>query len=219
MDASDESSEPGADDPTDSTRSSTSGGTRRHRRLDLRTMAVCVCLALVAAIAAGLVVSVMADDDPGTAGGGQTGSTLQPVREIDTKELGAVELLTVDGDKTRLSKLVTDKVTLVNLWAQSCAPCIKEMPWLEQTSQDNPEVAFLGVDVLDRLDDAKTMAAKTGITYPWVRDPAGDFGNAAQATGLPHTLLVDTDGTVLATKLGAFDSQAEIQAWLDEHRR
>jgi len=219
MDASDQSSEPGADDLTDSPASATLDRPRRRRRLDLRTVALCVCLALVAAIAAGLVASVLAEDEPGSTDGGQTGSTLQPVREIDAKDLGAVELLTVDGDKTRLSDLVTDKVTVVNLWAQSCAPCIKEMPWLEQTSQDNPEVAFLGVDVLDRLDAAKAMAAKTGITYPWVRDPKGDFGNAAQATGLPHTLLVDTDGTVLATKVGVFDSQAEIQAWLDENRR
>lgn len=218
MDPSDESSEPETADPADSPRTATSDRSHRSRGLDLRTVALCVCVALVAAIVAGLVVSIVADDGADTTSAPGPSSTLQPVREIDTEELGAVELL-ADGDKTRLSKLVNDKVTVVNLWAQSCAPCIEEMPWLEQTSRENADVAFLGVNVLDRLDNAQAMAAKTGITYPWVRDPTGSFGNAAQATGLPHTLLVDTDGTVLATKLGAFDSQAEIQAWLDEHRR
>lgn len=219
MDPSDESSEPGTADPTEDVATSPQTGRHRSRGLDLRTVAVCVCVALVAAIVAGLVVSIVADDGADTTSAPGPSSTLQPVREIDTEELGAVELLAVDGDKTRLSKLVNDKVTVVNLWAQSCAPCIEEMPWLEQTSRENADVAFLGVNVLDRLDNAQAMAAKTGITYPWVRDPAGSFGNAAQATGLPHTLLVDTDGTVLATKVGVFDSQDEIQAWLDEHRR
>lgn len=209
MDTPDETPQPDAD---------ATPAARRSRGLDRRTVALCVCIALVAAIAAGLLVSVVVgyDSDDANANA-QQGATLQRRGEIDPKELAAVELLTVDGAKTRLSELVGDKATVVNLWAQWCVPCIKEMPWLEQTSRDNPDVAFLGVNILDRLDNAQAMAAKTGITYPWVRDEKGDFGNAAQSTGLPYTLLLATDGTVLASKLGAFESQAEIQAWLDQH--
>lgn len=212
--------EASTDDPATATAPDAARGSQRARGLDRRTVAVCVCIALVGAMVAGLVVSAVAsDDDTDATASGQPGVTLQPVRDIDPDDLAGVKLLTIDGAETRLSELAGDKVTVVNLWAQSCAPCIKEMPWLEQTSHDNPDVAFLGVNVLDRLDNAKAMAAKTAITYPWVRDPRGDFANVAQSIGLPDTLLIDTDGTVLASKLGAFESQAEIQAWLDEHVR
>ena len=68
--------------------------------------------------------------------------------------------------------------------------------------------------VLDSLSDAKTMADQTGIGYRWVRDTDGELLVAAQANGLPDTLLIDTDGTVLATKLGAFTSQKDIEQWI-----
>lgn len=204
---------------------------RARRRLDARAVAVCVCIALIAALGAGLVASmVLADDDTSgdepvaigsldpveresTATSG--GDPLVRAGEIDPDELLAVELLTVDDSDTSLADFVGGGPVLVNLWAQSCAPCIKEMPWLEETSQANPEVRFVGINVLDRLDRAQAMAARTGITYEWVRDPAGDFGFAARSTGLPDTLLLDADGTVIASKLGPFASQAEIQQWLD----
>jgi thiol-disulfide isomerase/thioredoxin len=176
-----------------------------------------VCVALVAAMLAGLVASIVIGDDAerGTAA---EGPTLLPRGEIDPTALAAVELLTVEGDTTTLPALLDPhRPTVVNLWAQSCAPCIKEMPWLEGARRANPDVAFLGVNVLDRLDNAEAMAAKTGITYPWVRDDDGSFGNAAQSSGLPDTLLIEPDGTVVASKSGVFASQAAIQSWLDEH--
>lgn len=206
--------------------------TRRSRRtrLDARTVAVCVCIALIAALGAGLVAStVLTDDDDVTGDDPVAIGSLDPIEreqltateplvragEIDPEELLAVELTTVDDTATTLADFVGDQPLLVNLWAQSCAPCIKEMPWLEETSQANPEVRVVGINVLDRLDRARDMAALTGITYEWVRDPAGDFGFAARSTGLPDTLLLDTEGTVIASKLGPFASQAEIQQWLD----
>jgi len=192
----------------------------QHRggRLDRRTVALCVVIALVGAIVAGLVVSVVVDDArPETAAGGQQTATLVPRGEIDPDELAAAELVAVDGTETNLGELLDTKPTMVNLWSQTCAPCLEEMPWFEQASRDNAEVAFLGVNELDPLDKAQAMAAKTGITYPWVRDPVGNFANAAQSTGLPHTLLVAPDGAVLASKLGAFDSPADLQRWLDDN--
>lgn len=207
-------------EPSDEAPEDRGASSGRRRRLAGRTIVLCVCVALVAAIAAGLVASIVLGDgnDRATATD-QSDAVLQPRGTIDPKVLAQVQLLTIDGATTKLQDLVDQRPTVINLWAQSCAPCIKEMPWLEQTSKDNPGVAFLGVNVLDRLDNARAMAAKTGITYPWVRDPTGDFGNAAQSTGLPDTLLLDTDGRVLAAKLGAFRSQAAIQTWLDQHVR
>ena len=72
--------------------------------------------------------------------------------------------------------------------------------------------------MLDRLDKAKVMADRAGITYPWVQDRDGDFGNAVRSTTLPATLLFDTDGTLLASKTDApFETQDELQGWIDAH--
>jgi cytochrome c biogenesis protein CcmG/thiol:disulfide interchange protein DsbE len=192
-------------------------GGRARRRLDRRTVAICVCIALVAALGAGLLATVVLGDGGSPDAGAGPSMTVVQAGAIDRTDLVGVRLLTVDGKATSLGRRLGPKPLVVNLWAQSCVPCIKEMPLLEKVSRSDSRVSFLGVDVLDRLDKAKAMAKQTGITYPWVRDPNGDFGLAARTAGLPDTLLVDTDGTVLATKLGPFDDEAELRSWLDDH--
>ena len=106
---------------------------------------------------------------------------------------------------------------LVNFWSQSCVPCVTEMPLLEAAHKANPAVAFVGVDVLDRVEDARAMARRTGISYPWVLDEDGSFTSDAQTATLPTTLLLDSSHAVVAAKVGAFDSGGELQRWIDRH--
>lgn len=188
---------------------------KRRRALDARTVAISVAVALVAALIAGLVASAVIGDGDDSADGPP--ATIQLTDRIDSDELLATQLLTVDGTPTTLGDRLADQPVVVNLWAQNCAPCIKEMPLLEQAHQDNPDIAFLGVDTQDRLADAKVMADRTGITYPWVQDPKGDFFFAAQSAGMPTTFIITGAGEIVASKTGSFDSQRELQGWLDAH--
>jgi len=180
-----------------------------------RTVAICVCIALIGAIAAGLVANALMGDDatPKSAPSGVDLSE-QPHPDQALK----TSLLTVDGKKTTLKTQLSDKPMVINLWAQSCAPCVKELPLLEQASKDNAGIDFLGIDTQDQeLDRAKAMATKAGMTYPWVRDPRGDFFYAVRAAALPTTLAVNPDGQILASHTGAFKSQAQLQAWIDDY--
>ena len=184
------------------------------RNLGTRTIAICVVAALVAALAAGLVASLFLDggSDAAKAPAGQ--AELIPAPDIEPDQLLAVGIIDPTGKTSTLADHLGERPLLVNLWARSCVPCIKEMPWLEAVSTADPNLDVLGVNVLDNLGDAKAMADQTGITYPWVRDTDGELLVAAQANGLPDTLLIDPDGTVLATKLGAFSSQKDIEQWI-----
>ncbi len=189
--------------------------TPRRRRLDRRTVALCVCVALVAAIAAGLLASMVVDD--GDDGGGPSDGALQLVDQVDAREVFTTEVFTPDGEATTLEAYRTAQPMVLNLWQQSCVPCIDEMPLLEQAHQDNPDIDFVGAHILDPVAKAKVMAAETGITYPWVDDPAGEVFYATKAAGMPTTVAVLPTGEVVATKTGAFSSAAELQRWLDDH--
>lgn len=183
------------------------------RNLGTRTIAIAVAVALVAALATALVASLVLDDGPDAAApAGQT--ELTPMTDIEPDQLFTVGLVDPDGNTSTLEDHVVDRPLLVNLWARSCAPCIKEMPWLQAVATTTPQIDVLGVNVQDNLTDAKAMAEQTGITYPWARDTDGEMLVAAEANGLPYSLLIDTDGTVLATKLGAFSSQEDIEQWI-----
>lgn len=189
-------------------------GTRPPSRSTARLVAICVCIALVGALVAALATSLVLDDDP-RATAEQEPEELALEDGVDTAELLGVELVDLDGSTTSLGALLVDRPMVVNLWAQSCAPCVKEMPLLEAASKANPDVAFLGVDTQDQLDKATEMAERTAITYPWVQDPDGNFFYAARAAGMPTTLAINPQGEVLAARTGSFSSQSELQRWID----
>ncbi|MCU1497846.1 MAG: TlpA family protein disulfide reductase [Acidimicrobiales bacterium] len=202
----DDVAEPGAPAaPADGQRSA-------RRRLDGRTIAVCVCVALIAALAAALVAGTVIDGD-GDADADSPGTAMTL---IDLEAVRTTHMETVDGKATTLEDQLGGKPMVVNLWASNCAPCIEELPLLERAAAVNTDLDFLGIDVLDRLDNAKAMADKAGVTYPWVQDRDGDFANAVRTTTMPSTFLFAPDGTILASKTDkAFKSQSQLQAWID----
>ncbi len=128
--------------------------------------------------------------------------------------LPQVSFVTFDGEQVPLS---TDgRPMVLNFWAAYCGPCIKEMPAIEQVYQANQDrVAFLGLDVAERAESGKEMLDRTGATYPVGRDPKGEVFRAFGGMGLPRTVLVAADGTIVAVHNGEL-SQAELQALIDD---
>ena len=182
------------------------------KRLDARIVAIGACVALICALGAGLLASVVLGEDESPVGRAE----LVPATELDPHVVMAVPLETLDGEATDLAAWQGDRPLLVNLWAQSCVPCIEEMPLFEQLHQSDDRVDMFGVDVLDSLDRAEQLADQTGITYPWVRDPMGELFVAAQGAYMPVTFMIGTDGSLLATKTGAFEDQGALGRWVDD---
>lgn len=181
----------------------------------VRTVAICAAIALVCALVAGLIATVLLTRSDGSSTA--TGSTLSLSDQEDRPDPLTVDLLTRDDTATTLGDQLTGKPTVVNLWAQSCAPCVKEMPLLEQAAKDNPHIAVLGVDTQDDLERAEQMATRTGVTYPWIQDVEGELFYALGGAGMPTTVAVNPEGQVLASHTGAFKTQGELQDWIDTY--
>lgn len=49
----------------------------------------------------------------------------------------------------------TDKTYIINFWAMWCAPCVKELPYIEQYAKNNPDVEVLLIS-LDFAEDIET---------------------------------------------------------------
>ena len=106
---------------------------------------------------------------------------------------------------------------VVNFWSAGCTPCLAEMPDLEAMHQAyGDRVAFVGVDVQDALSAGQTMAAKTGVTYDLVRDPDGALATTVGVTGLPTTLLVGRNGTVVRLAGPGAVPAADLRRWIDQ---
>jgi len=106
---------------------------------------------------------------------------------------------------------------VVNFWSSTCTPCLAEMPDLEAVHQAyGDRVAFVGVDVRDPLSSGQTMADKTGVTYDLVRDPDGSLIASIGGSGLPTTLLVKADGTVVRVAGPGAVKPDDLRRWIDQ---
>lgn len=181
-----------------------SGSGRRSLRL-----AVAAGLLVVAGIAVLALLRTPPADPPTAAGTADTpprldgadrtvgrslpGATLPPLADLGPT--GGLELPATDGEPM-----------VVNFWASWCAPCVNEMPMLQQVA-DDLGITVVGVDYIDQTDKAVALAARLDIRYVLVRDDEGSFGQAVGLFGTPTTLLVDGDGVVRRRLTGELTEQ------------
>lgn len=104
----------------------------------------------------------------------ETVSDEVPKNDAPVTSLGEFSLEDVNGNAYTNEMLKDDKLTMVNVFATWCTPCINEIPDLEKLHQEmkEQEVSVVGV-VLDAIDDegnvdeqavekAKLLAKRTG---------------------------------------------------------
>ncbi|MBX9934299.1 MAG: TlpA family protein disulfide reductase [Methylobacterium sp.] len=121
-----------------------------------------------------------------------------------------------DGQDTGLSGM-KGRTLLVNLWATWCAPCKAEMPALDrlQASFDPKEFQVVAINVDTRNLDRPPLWLKENAIHAlaYYADPAGRVLPALQketgSTGLPTTLLVDSDGCTLGVMKGPAEWSSE----------
>lgn len=122
------------------------------------------------------------------------------------------------GSPVRLSRL-TGTPTVINLWASWCAPCREELPLLAKVHRTYGErLRVIGVDFDDSAPDAALeLAGRSGVTYPLLADPDSDTKAPLKVIGLPQTVFVDAQGTMVATERVAFRSYADLTAAIEKH--
>jgi cytochrome c biogenesis protein CcmG, thiol:disulfide interchange protein DsbE len=112
-----------------------------------------------------------------------------------------------EGDPPVALATYRGRPLVVNFWASWCAPCVAEMPDLQQFHEQlGSQVALLGVNVTDAPRNAQAFVEQLGITYDLARDPDGALYRDVRGFGMPTTLFVDASGTVVHRRTGMLDA-------------
>lgn len=111
---------------------------------------------------------------------------------------------TLDGEKIKWSQLEGQWV-VVNYFAEWCAPCLREIPELNEFSQHAKEREGLKFYALsyDALTEKelKALVTKYDIRFPVVKSPEPKMPNN-RPESLPATYLISPQGEVVKRLLG-----------------
>jgi thiol-disulfide isomerase/thioredoxin len=109
------------------------------------------------------------------------------------------------------------KPVVVNFFSSTCVPCQTEMPALERVKQNlGDQVTFLGMDVQDTDTSGHAFVETVGITWELGLDPDGSIlQQLVHDVGLPTTVILDRQGRIVVTHLGALDVSTLTQQLRD----
>ena len=121
----------------------------------------------------------------------------------------------INGNEVSSNDLFKDhKLTMVNIWATFCGPCLKEMPELEKLSkkfnQDGYGLVGVIADSSTSLDEAKAIMADMGISYPNVCNN-DDIEKAMPTQVVPTTYFVDSEGNIVGSPVFGASEHIEEQ--------
>jgi thiol-disulfide isomerase/thioredoxin len=112
----------------------------------------------------------------------------------------------LDGSERRLSDW-DGEARIVNFWATWCAPCRREIPILKQLQTDKPEMQLQVIGIaVDFMEDVRAYAEEANFNYPILvgQEEAIAVAEASgvEFIGLPFTMIIAADGTLVATHMG-----------------
>lgn len=130
------------------------------------------------------------------------------------------EASTIDGEEVTSDIFADSKLTMLNVWATYCNPCLSEMPDLGEIASeyDKADFQILGIicDVTadssaEDLAEARDLIEQTKAAYPHLLLNQSLYYNLVGASdSVPTTYFVNQDGEVLGYMIGAQSKQTWI---------
>jgi cytochrome c biogenesis protein CcmG/thiol:disulfide interchange protein DsbE len=113
--------------------------------------------------------------------------------------------LTLFDGRVLKAEELRGKVVFLNFWASWCPPCraearMLEAAWRKYRAQG---IVFVGVNIQDKEESARTFLEEFGITYPNGLDHGARIAIEYGVWGLPETFFIDRDGRVTYKHVGA----------------
>lgn len=125
------------------------------------------------------------------------------------------EATDLEGNKVTGEIFSQSKLTMVNVWATYCNPCLNEMPELGELAAEYEQEEFqiIGIvsDVVEGSDQTlvESLVQETGADYPHLLLNESIYNALlTDVSAVPTTFFLDESGAVLDTVVGAMEKSA-----------
>jgi len=155
----------------------------------------------------------------------ETPDTSEEAASETVYNIGSFTMEDINGEAYTEAMFQDYDLTMVNVFATWCSPCIAEIPYLEQLSQDMADrgVGVVGIVLdtadgeggvdADALDAAKTLAEELETTYPFLIPDAGLMnGLLTGIQSIPTTFFVDSEGNLTGY---AYVGSRSLEDWTE----
>ena len=158
----------------------------------------------------------------------EAATTAEATKAVEEKKFH-IDSEDLDGNPVDNTVYEANNLTLVNVWATWCGPCVKEIPDLQKIHEEDNGFGVVGIlyDAFDSKSDQRSQEAmdlareileKTGARYPMVIPNSDLIENNFQgaASLFPMSFIVDCQGRIVKGPLGGAHSYEEWLQILNE---
>ena len=141
-----------------------------------------------------------------------TGENTEPSASV------TFEASTIDGTSVSEEIFSESKITMINVWATYCNPCLSEMPGLGELADayDPDDFKLIGIisDVKEDADEqtlqtASDLIEQTGAAYPHLLLNLSLYTSfLTEVSAVPTTFFVNQEGEIFDTVVGAMEKSA-----------
>lgn len=124
-----------------------------------------------------------------------------------------VQLIDATGNPVKLSAYVgINKCVLIDFWASWCKPCMEEMPNLKKiyAAYKSKGLEIIGVSEDDDKNAWLDAVRKTGMNWVQLADDQKVAAEIYAVKAIPHTVLLNKDGIVIAKDLRGKELEDKI---------
>jgi len=124
----------------------------------------------------------------------------------------------IEGGRVSLSDFRGKPVIIAFHKRHGCPGCQKQTPYIQAVCDERGDTDLAVVTIYrgDTVSQVRDYITGQGYALPALADPDDEVGGKyGFSPGAPINVLVDANGIIRATKCGPFQSQEEIEGWLE----
>lgn len=163
------------------------------------------------------------DETAGAIGEGSSqGSESESEGSSQEKIFGEFETVTLTGEPVTQEIFGEAELTMVNIWATYCSPCIQEMPELAELAREYED---RGVQIIGLLSDvsepedatAMEIVEETGADYMHILPSAElQMNLLSRISAVPTTVFLDREGNMTGSAYAGARSKEDWSGILEE---
>lgn len=108
------------------------------------------------------------------------------------------------GEKMHSLSDYRGKVVYLDFWASWCAPCRQSLPALSKLQDElgSEQFEVLAINLDMNPEDALSFLSEYPVSYTVLADKTGSISRAYDLVGLPSSVLVAKDGSIIQSFQG-----------------